>query len=65
MAFSRTIKLLGEIDDKLVRYAELHGLKPNDVIAEAVECFLRERGEIRARIAEAKARLTAHASNCI
>ncbi len=53
MAFPRTVKLLGEVDDKLVRYAELHHLKPNEVIAEAVECFLRDRADIRMRLAEA------------
>lgn len=54
MSRARSVKLLGEIDDRLSRYAELHGLTVNQVIAEAVEAFLRERAEIRSRIAEAR-----------
>lgn len=61
MSRTRSIKLLNEIDDKLVRYAELFGIPVNQVIAEAVEGFLRDRAEIRARIAEA--RLTAQESH--
>lgn len=53
--FQRTFKLLPEIDSKLVRYAELHHVKVNEVIAEAVEGFLRERADIRVRIADARA----------
>ena len=54
MARTRAVKLLGELDDKLRRYAEQRGLTANQVIAEAVEGFLRERAEICARLAEAR-----------
>jgi predicted DNA-binding protein len=54
MSRARSVKLLGEIDDRLSRYAELHGLTVNQVVAEAIESFLRERAEIRSRIAEAR-----------
>lgn len=54
MSRARSVKLLGEIDERLARYAELHGLTVNQVIAEAVEGFLRDRADIRARIAEAR-----------
>lgn len=54
MARTRSIKLLNETDEKLVRYAELLGITTNEVIAEAVEGFLRDRADIRARIREAE-----------
>lgn len=54
MARARTLKLLNETDAQLVRYAELLGITVNQVIAEAVEGFLRDRAEIRARIAVAR-----------
>jgi predicted DNA-binding protein len=54
MSRARSVKLLNEIDERMARYAELHGLTVNQVIAEAVEGFLRDRAEIRLRIAEAR-----------
>ena len=54
MSRTRSLKLLNEIDQRLARYAELHGITTNEVIAEAVEWFLRDRADVRSRIAEAR-----------
>ena len=54
MSRTRTLKLLDETDARIARYAELHGMTTSEAIAEAVECFLRDRADIRMRLAEAK-----------
>ncbi len=51
----RTVKLLPEIDARLVRYAELRGQKPEQVIAEATEQHLKGAADLAIRIADARA----------
>lgn len=54
MTRARYIRLLPEIDARLVRYAELRGLKPEAVIMEATERHLREAADLALRIADAR-----------
>jgi predicted transcriptional regulator len=54
MSRARTVKLLPEIDARLVRYAELRGRKPEEVAAEAIERHLKEAADLQLRIADAR-----------
>lgn len=54
MGLVRRVKLLPEVDCKLVRYAELRGLKPEAVMAEATERHLKEEADLVLRIADAR-----------
>lgn len=54
MSKARTVRLLEEIDARLVRYAELRGLRPEAVIAEATERHLREAADLVLRLADAR-----------
>jgi hypothetical protein len=50
----RAVTLITEVDAKLVRYAELRGLKPEVVVAVAVEEYLRTAADLALRIADAR-----------
>lgn len=50
----RRVPLLEEVDAKLVRYAELRGIKPESIAATAVEHYLREAADLAIRIADAR-----------
>lgn len=55
------IQLLDEIHARLARYAKARGITPEEAAAGAIESYLREAGEITARIAEARAVAAAEA----
>ncbi len=56
----RTVTLLTEVDAKLVRYAEIRGLKPEAVIMTATEEYLRGAADLAIRIADARRQAEKH-----
>lgn len=55
----RNLKLRADLGDQVVRFCELMGISPDELIDDAVECYLRDRVAIRARIIAAQARAQA------
>lgn len=61
MTTTLRIQLLDEVHQRLARYARARGITPEEAAAGAVESYLREAGDIAARIAEARAVASAEA----